>query len=409
MKDQFDELLAKRIEESFNQLEVPYDPSSWSQIRDEVAGLHRGYLRTLWKSGMFRAACIIFLVSISGYFLFQQQFVNTIDINQQSDITEPYQTEPQSPSEPLPPAPYQPQNVLAEEKTEHADPVNEKRERERVMKPAELKPPSSNMFESHSIALHEIERKEVPVASVHHAVVNPKKVVLNLTGSKSVPVVNAGDIERAESKTGLSVLASPTLNYSEAETKGSAGFTAGIVSDYPLTERIRISSGLILARQNLRIEESGNTNLTTESGVGAFSSSTTADLLTLDIPLNLQFTLGKQHNRESYVSVGLSSYFFLKEQFDLFSREVTEVLQEADDGSIERFPVIDETTEEESNPTFSTFDFAEVLNLAVGFNYRAGKKTDLVIEPFVKYPLGSLTSKNVQFGSGGINIRIRFR
>jgi len=409
MKDQFDELLAKRIEESFNQLQVPYNPSSWNQIRDEVAGLHPGYLRTLWKSGMFRAACIIFLVSLSGYFLLQQQSADTIDINLPGEITEPYQTEPQPPPELSAPAPGQPQSMLTEENTERADAVNEEQKRERVMKAAELKASSVNVSDSPGMALEGIRRKEVPVISVHHAVLEPVQVGFKVPGSKSVPVVNAGDIDGTGSKTGISVLASPTLNYSEAQTKGSAGFTAGIVSDYPLTKGIRISSGLVLARQNLRIEESGNTNLTPDSGVGAFSSSTTADLLTLDVPLNLQFTLGKRHNRESYVSVGVSSYLFLKEQFDLFSREVTEVLQEADDGSIERFPVVEENTEEESNPTFSTFDFAEVLNFAVGFNYSAGKKTDLVIEPFIKYPLGSLTSKNVQFGSGGINIRIRFR
>lgn len=409
MNNRFDELLAERIEESFNQLEVPYDPSSWDQIRDKVAGLYPSYLRTLWKSGIFRAACILVLALVSGYYIFQQQSAETPGANLQSEFREPYQAEPQSSPEPSAPVPEQPQNMLTEENIEGEDAVDELRESGREMNAAELKTSSVKVSDSLAIALQGIGRKEVPVISVHHAVPEPEQVGFKVSGTKFVPVVNASDIDRTGSKTGISVLASPTLNYSEAETKGSAGFTAGIVSDYPLTKRIRISSGLLLAQQNLRIEESGNNNLTTESGVGAFSSSTTADLLTLDIPLNLQFTLNKQNKSESYVSVGLSSYLFLKEKFDLFSSEVTEVLQETDDGEIESIRVIEENTEEESNPTFSTFDFAEVLNLAVGFSYRAGKKTDVVIEPFVKYPLGSLTSKNVQFGSGGIKIRIRFR
>ena len=64
--------------------------------------------------------------------------------------------------------------------------------------------------------------------------------------------------------------------------------------------------------------------------------------------------------------------------------------------------------ESEKINAFQRFDFARLLNLSVGYviNY---DNADLIVEPFIKYPLGNLTSRNIQMGMGGISLKYSFK
>ena len=61
----------------------------------------------------------------------------------------------------------------------------------------------------------------------------------------------------------------------------------------------------------------------------------------------------------------------------------------------------------QSGKGFNDFYFARTLNMALGVGYPLGKD-QIVIEPFVKYPLQGLGAEQLRFGASGINLKFNF-
>ena len=57
-----------------------------------------------------------------------------------------------------------------------------------------------------------------------------------------------------------------------------------------------------------------------------------------------------------------------------------------------------------SYSSLNKFDFCELLNLSFGYKYSL-KKGEIVIEPYIKHPIGFLTNQDLKIGSGGISFR----
>ena len=53
-----------------------------------------------------------------------------------------------------------------------------------------------------------------------------------------------------------------------------------------------------------------------------------------------------------------------------------------------------------------TFDFAKLINFSVGWDYHLSKRVDMTLNPFLKYPVTTLTSGDIKFGSGGLKLKL---
>lgn len=56
----------------------------------------------------------------------------------------------------------------------------------------------------------------------------------------------------------------------------------------------------------------------------------------------------------------------------------------------------------------SGFEFARMLNVSLGVGYPVGKKSTLIVEPFMNYPLKTIGDEDIRFGSGGVNLKFNF-
>lgn len=219
-----------------------------------------------------------------------------------------------------------------------------------------------------------------------------------------------------DSKISFSLYAGSHVSYAEG-SKSRVNTGVGISSELGLTSKLKITTGVSIAQNSLRYDSripqqaaasflnsalSTSENLMVagpDAKTSAINYSITgydASLMGLDVPVNLKYTFFDKKD-ELYVVAGLSSNFFFDETYtyDYGYNSINS-------SSVESFP------NEKTTTNTSSFDFARMLNLSVGYGYPVGKQSKLSLEPFLKYPLGGLGSQDIRFGSAGLNLKWNF-
>lgn len=131
--------------------------------------------------------------------------------------------------------------------------------------------------------------------------------------------------------------------------------------------------------------------------------------LRLEIPLSFRYFLTEHFS----VSAGISSVAYLKENFD-YTYEYQQQIQVF---------VVDETTgtqplttrlvtltesQTQSEPSLNGMDLAAFYTFTVGYQYDIANRHTVSFEPFLKIPTGQLTSRDIQYTTGGIQLKIHF-
>ena len=192
------------------------------------------------------------------------------------------------------------------------------------------------------------------------------------------------------------VYAGSYFNYAKGSSS-QFNVGAGLSADINLTRKLRVSTGIAIAQNSLNYP--GQPSFSTPAGINlaplhlytasalqySVSEPTfrnySANLIGIDIPVNLKYTFDPGKS-ETYLLAGLSSGTFIDEKYTYSFNNAQAQSQTASSG----------------------FYFARMLNLAIGTGYRIGSN-HLIIEPFLKYPLGGMGSQQIRFGSGGVNLK----
>jgi len=208
----------------------------------------------------------------------------------------------------------------------------------------------------------------------------------------------------------FAIYAATYLNYAKGSSKElSAG--GGLTTDIRLNDNLSLSTGIALAQNNLAY--SNNNSSSTEAlfsspaslshqyttSQAAFvelspaSQNLDASLVNLDVPVNLKYVFNAQ-KKNLYMLAGFSSGAFVDETYKYTNSY-----------NIPNSSPATQSQQENSNKAFDSFYFAKMLNFAFGLGYPLGK-SQLVIEPFFKYPINGLGEQHILFGSGGVNLKI---
>ena len=219
----------------------------------------------------------------------------------------------------------------------------------------------------------------------------------------------------------LGLVVSSLVNYSgKGEKDSKVNMGGGLLSEIAIGKRFSITSGILLTKQSLQM--SGPASLPTLATTlnpgtnGVIQSSSqeqrrtlNMQLVGLDIPVNVQYHLSRNTNRGMYVSLGFSSLVYLQEDYTHTTRETTTRKYYGGGAKANTADTYVTETNAKSNPeSLSRFDFAKMLNISMGMKYVVANNMQILIEPYIKYPLGSLTSEELKFGSAGINLRCSF-
>jgi cbb3-type cytochrome oxidase subunit 3 len=203
------------------------------------------------------------------------------------------------------------------------------------------------------------------------------------------------------------VYATSYVNYAKG-SNNQMNLGAGISSDIRLSRKFNLSTGVSIAQNTLSFgsqlpSNTAKLNAATSSIASAdnqlaFAAATpalknyNANLVGLDVPINLKYQFNPEKNA-AFVSLGVSSGTFINETYTSTYNLVTPFASN-----------LSQTTDQSLHQSFSSFYFAKTLNFSFGTGYRIGGN-DLIIEPFLKYPIEGLGSQQIKFGSGGLNLK----
>ncbi|MBS1525564.1 MAG: outer membrane beta-barrel protein [Bacteroidetes bacterium] len=212
----------------------------------------------------------------------------------------------------------------------------------------------------------------------------------------------------------LGVYAATYVNYAKG-SNSQVNEGAGISSDIRLSKRFSLSTGIAVGQNSLNYSNQPPVSSapvpeiakTAAPAASLYSLANTyhiaaptfksynADLVGLDVPVNLKYTFNPQKS-DTYIMAGFSSGTFINETYTysynnpaLFSANVSTVQDQS------------------THNSFGSFYFAKMLNLSFGTGYSLGRNR-LIVEPFLKYPIEGLGAQQIRFGSGGVNLKFSF-
>jgi hypothetical protein len=220
------------------------------------------------------------------------------------------------------------------------------------------------------------------------------------------------------------VYAATYVNYA-SKSNNQVNEGLGISSDIRLSRKFNLSTGIAIGQNSLNYNGQGppeqskllsptnslanNSTANKASALAApayaansFFAATpslknyTASLVGLEIPINLKYHFNPEKSA-AFVSIGVSSGTFINERYTSTYSYTTPFASN-----------LSQTTDQSLQQKFNGFYFAKTLNFSFGTGYRISGN-DLIIEPFLKYPIDGLGSQQIKFGSGGVNLKFNFQ
>jgi len=230
-----------------------------------------------------------------------------------------------------------------------------------------------------------------------------------------------GDAETGRDRASIvEVSAGSMKTWSSQEVAGGLGYTAGVGGDWRVGRRMSIHSGglLVYNRFSLRntlvsakhhsyqeFAASPERDMNLVYNVLQYQTSDTdVEFTALDIPVNIRFTLKEAPGRRIFLSAGFSSFLYLQQKYSSESTVLASYHRLNPQGHYVSETDYANLTSGGEFSAFRRFDLARFLNLSGGYMIR-GRNQSLIIEPFLKYPLGDVTTLNLNIGMAGLSLK----
>jgi len=213
------------------------------------------------------------------------------------------------------------------------------------------------------------------------------------------------------------ISANPLFTFAGNQPNPLPGLSAGVTAGYNLTDRLRLEVGGLLSYNQLDVRNQATyrvvenfSNFLASQGATApvllFSGNNKYNLFALEIPVNIQFSVMEGPESRFFVSTGLSSMVYLHQSVS----GVNHVHVQNDNSGIASGSASFTSTTifvDDKYGPFSRIDLGRILNISAGYVF-VGKNNSLVLEPFLKLPLGGVSSSNVSLGMGGVSLKLLF-
>ncbi len=193
---------------------------------------------------------------------------------------------------------------------------------------------------------------------------------------------------------------------STAQSSSSFNYTGGISADIPLSSKFLISTGLQVENQSLARKFQS-----IASSSSAPQNETKTKLINLDLPVNITWKFASEKSHAYYVSAGLSSLVYLRQENKntTYSQTLVPVSSIVAGNEIKTYNVVDKVSvsQDQVAPP-QTFDFAGRINMIVGFEKKLSDKIFIHFEPYAKIPVSGLAPGELNHTTTGINFKISF-
>lgn len=398
MNEHFDQLLLRKIKNSFDDLQVAPGENLWEEFlvkQTKKKEVKRGFTR---RALAVAALIALFFTGIISIQLLREG-ANSHDefvYNQQQKAQESPITDQKSVSPSLS-APVLQEEVSESQKAQR---LEENEEEVLPKDDSETKEKSNEILP----VIRRANFNELPAIRVQESIAK------RLVGEEKVNMDSSSDptivVERFNKKSkALEFHISSGSSYYRPTNSSAWSYSGGVTSELMLTEKISISGGIALAKQGFEIANNG-VDITQESEIDEIGIKKYADLITLDIPINTRYYFKNSNAGESYISFGISSFIYLQESVTTSTRQVIEVISQENG-----IPVVTREVEESetknTQKAFTNLDIARAVNISIGIERSVNNSLSFIVEPFMQIPIGTLTSEKIRFGTGGMNVRFK--
>ncbi|MDJ1506344.1 hypothetical protein QNI22_37160, partial [Cytophagaceae bacterium BD1B2-1] len=196
---------------------------------------------------------------------------------------------------------------------------------------------------------------------------------------------------------GIRFVVAPDLTTVGFRNFTQPGTSAGIILEYNITDRLLITAGGIYSK---KIYSAGKDDyhatgryMDSLYNAGYYLKKIDADCRIIDIPINIRYNVfqNKIIGSNWFVSVGASSYFMKREDYDFRLTKYGHYNKDVEWGI--------------SN---SNNHFFAVGNLSIGYEQRMGEHFSWQVEPYLKIPLGGVGYGKVKLISSGVFFSIKY-
>ncbi len=222
---------------------------------------------------------------------------------------------------------------------------------------------------------------------------------------------------KKEGYSGIEFSAGSMKTYSPLEVAGGMGYSAGVTGYLPLSEKISIGGGGLLVYNQFSLDDPYSSSksesdyayapepgLSGDFNVISRRSYADVEYMAIDIPLNFRFTLSNIYRGKLYLTAGFSSLLYLQQNISQSSEVTAQYSRQNTLGEYYTDTGQSTITYTNEYDAFSRLDLGRLLNLSIGYMlYR--DKHSLLIEPFIKAPLGNVTSMDLYIGMAGVSLK----
>jgi hypothetical protein len=212
-----------------------------------------------------------------------------------------------------------------------------------------------------------------------------------------------------------------------SNTNQTLGLSAGIMSEFSLTKKLKIDMGIAYAQQNLNPNPSGNllntsvndaleaafVNQQVRSQYSLGNQLFAGNLMSIEeelrfgqieIPINLKYKLFERTKADIYFVSGISNMLYLNQKRISTLNFASFSTNNIAGNGLQSF-----SQSLGPDASGSTVNLGQLINVAVGFEQSLNNGTFVYIEPFYKISVGGQTFAEQQFSIGGINLRMNFQ
>lgn len=197
---------------------------------------------------------------------------------------------------------------------------------------------------------------------------------------------------------------SPGINTTSSAS--SFNYTGGLTADISLFGNFQLSTGLQLENQRIVNKAPGISTISS-----APKNQTNTKLINLDLPVNITWRFLSEKSNTYYVSTGISSLVYLKQEDKntSYSQVFAPATLLSGSADIKTYSIVEKVSViENSFASDRAFDFAGRLNFMVGIERKLSSRIYLHLEPYAKIPVAGMSKENLKHTSTGINFKISF-
>lgn len=426
MKEKFEHKLIQKIKDIFDSNQPEFNPQDWENMKAKLSENHVRKVPVFWT--MLKVASVLLILVTGSYFIWLKLSQPVDQFNEKATENRlsisPEKSEDIQPTKKLDQSLES--NILSEALLTSPDKEQVDTEAKNILTeafknevPVLLGNESTEIVKkdtTFAVAIsdeYEAINAELSQYLISENAQETNEQVLPLLPTETEPEIALSVNHKSKQKVKIGVELASFTNYASEELVPEMNFGAGLTANIPIKSRFSFAPGIILSSYNMQVENTDqlsdkNTTPTT-SGIYTINAliesnpdikPTGVELTGLDIPINFQYCFIRKPKSNYFVEFGFSSLLYLSEKYDY---TVTEIAGANPDGTYTYGQTYSGETE---TPAFETFDFASLLNFSMGWDFRLSRGFGLTLNPYIKYPISTMTSDDIKFGSGGLKLKL---